>query len=101
MKRSYNRRTYGALKNISGIFRDRCAPDPTSALKVFGIIGKILAWIIDKLLVKPIHILSFLLAGLFYDKKKDSPYKGMLLYSLMFFAITSFISQFFKIIINH
>ena len=82
MSRKYNHKVYGGVKKFNSVIRDKCSPDPGSALNVFGVIGKILGFIITKIIAFPIHLLAFAITGLFYNKRKDSPYKGSFIYTL-------------------
>ncbi len=89
-KKYYN---YGKFKRAGGFARDNFAPNPTEALNVFGIIGKVVGFIINYLLKPVIHIIVFMLTGLFYRKGIDSPYKGSLLYTLIFFAVVGLLAK--------
>lgn len=87
MRRKYNYNVYGIVKRGNGFVRNNLCPDPTKPLNIFGVIGKILGFIIKKILCFPIHVLSFLITGLFYDKSKDSPYKGSFLYTATYICL--------------
>ena len=83
MKRKYNHKFYGIIKNVNSVVRDKCSPDPTKSLGIFGLIGKILGFIINKIIAFPIHLLAFAITGLFYNKRKNSPYKGSFIYTFV------------------
>lgn len=87
MSRKYNRKIYARYKNINSKIRDRCSPNPTETLGVFGFIGKVLGFIIKYMIAKPIHWLTFAIVGLFYDKRTDKPYKGSSLYTIVFIVV--------------
>lgn len=97
MGRKYNHKLYGFVKKINGVVRDKCSPNPTDSLKQFGMKGKFLGSIINHIIAAPIHLLSFFITGIFYDKKKDSPFKGSFLYTivsiLLMFVATGFVAN--------
>lgn len=101
MKRKYNHKFYGIIKNVNSVVRDKCSPNPTKSLGIFGIIGKILGFIINKIIVFPIHLLAFAITGLFYNKRKNSPYKGSFIYTIvsifLMFIVAGAISLIVKI----
>ena len=102
MSRKYNHKLYGGVKKFNAVVRDKCSPDPGGALKAFGVIGKILGFIITKIIAFPIHLLAFAITGLFYNKRKDSPYKGSFLYTVvsigLMFLVTGAIGLVVKLI---
>ncbi len=87
MARKYNHNLYKFVKKGNGLLRDKCSPNPTESLNVFGIIGKIIGFIINKILLAPIHLIAFLITGVFYNKETDKPYKGSFMYTASFIML--------------
>ena len=90
-RREYNHTIYRGVKKINGFIRDKESPSVGEPLKKFGVLGKILCLIIDKIIVVPIRFFAFKITGLFYNRETEKPYKGSFIYSfcfimLMFFA---------------
>ena len=77
----YNHKTYVIVKKTNSVLRDKLSPDPVNALKVFGVIGKVIGFIIKKIIAFPIHFIVFAITGLFYNKGKDRPCKGSFIYT--------------------
>lgn len=75
------------------ILRDNFAPNPTEALDVFGMIGKILSFIINYLIAKPIYWLVYGTVGLIYQKGKHPAWFGSVLYTLGFFLLMGFLNK--------
>lgn len=98
MKRNYNYKSYNLFKKTGGIIRDKCSPDFGAIFySVFGIFGKIIAFVFTHVIAKPLHLLSRFVAGCFYDKKSDLPYKGSALYTLFFVVFAFAIAALLKI----
>ncbi|MBQ4510136.1 MAG: hypothetical protein II984_05380 [Clostridia bacterium] len=82
-KRLYNKKIYNAFKKGNGYVRDKITPDPLNQLNEYGIFGKVVNKIGNKILKKPIHKLTRSLVGNIYDFKKEKPYKGSILYTII------------------
>ena len=81
-KRKYNKKHYNVFATTTKkIVREHCAPDPMEPIKETGIAGKIIGNAGDKIIESPLQTASYALTGLSYDKTKDSPYKGSLIYT--------------------
>ena len=100
MKRKYNYKFYGCVKNFNAVVRDKCGPNPTAVLNVFGTIGKILSFIINKIIAFPIHLIAFAITGLFYNKRKNSPYKGSFIYTLVSIGLMFVVASIIGLIVK-
>mgnify|MGYP006973351079 CR=1 FL=1 len=100
MSRRYNKSTYAKFKKFNGVIRDNCSPNPTEALNFFGVIGKVFGSIINYIIAKPIHFIAFALTGLFYNKRKDKPYKGSIIYTIVFIAVMAFVGGMISCLID-
>lgn len=85
--RKYNKNHFNNFKKGNKKFRDTISPNYTKKLDVFGIIGKIIGFFIHALLNPLVHILSYKVTGKIYDKKKDTPYFGSIIYTIVNFAV--------------
>ena len=88
MSRRYNPKIYNAFSKANGKIRKAGCPNSMVALKqlsfIFGIIGSLL----NKLIHKPIAALAYFVNGkCFYNKRKHSPYKGSILYTLIYWGL--------------
>ena len=91
MKRKYNRKVYRLVQKGNKILRDKIAPDPGAKFKRYGIAGKVIGWLFDKLIAKPVHLITFAFVGLIYRKDKQTPYVGSYLYVLVFVLVMGLI----------
>ena len=82
-RRAYNKKCYNIFKKGNGFIRDKITPDPLDRLNEYGIFGKVTNKIGNKILKKPIHNLTRSIVGNMYDSKKEKPYKGSILYTIM------------------
>lgn len=98
--RKYNHKTFGIVKKTNSVLRDKLSPDPTNALKVFGVIGKVIGFIIKKIVAFPIHLIAFAITGLFYSKGKDRPYKGSFIYTGVFIGLMGVVGVIIKVAID-
>ena len=80
-------RGYKFAKTSGKFSRDNYAPNPTESLGVFGIIGKVIGFIINYLIAKPIYWLTFGLVGKIYDKERHPAWLGAVLYTVCFIVI--------------
>ena len=87
MRRSYNKRAYRIFRKVNKTVREKSRPNPFSPFKDKGMIGKIIDFVGNKLIKRPIHKLSYKLVGKNYDSRYDSPFKGSILYSLYDYII--------------
>jgi hypothetical protein len=63
-------------------------------IKALGIIPKIIVWIFKNVIFKILHLIVYGLVGwIFYEKGKDSPYKGMFAYTLVFIVLCGFLAR--------
>ena len=83
MKRKYNHIFYGIFKEVNGVIRDKCSPNPTESFKKFGKKGEFIGGIVNHAIDDPISKASYSITGNFYDKKKDTPYKGSIIYTIV------------------
>ena len=86
-RREYNHTIYSGVKKTNGILRDKLSPSVGEPLKVFGIIGQILCWLLNLIIVIPLRALAFAITGLFYNKRTDKPYKGSFIYTGCFILL--------------
>ena len=84
-KRKYNKSTYKLIKKTSKLLRDKFSPNPFQKLDDYGVMGKVCGKAGNKLIAPAINDLSYSAAGLCYDKSKDKPIKGSLLYTIFHF----------------
>ena len=80
------------VQKTNSFLRDKLSPDPTKALKVFGIIGKVIAFIIKHIIALPIHLIAFAITGLFYRRGRDIPYKGSCIYTIVFIGVMGLVT---------
>ena len=92
MKRKYNRKLYRLVKKTNSIIRDKYAPDPGAEFHRFGSVGKVVGWLFNYLIKKPVQLLTFSLVGLFYRKDRHSPFLGSFLYVLIFILVMGLVS---------
>ena len=92
MKRKYNRKFYQFVQKMNSKIRDNFAPNPGAELHRFGSVGKVLGWLFNYLIKKPVQLLTFSLVGLFYRKDRHSPYLGSFLYVLIFILVMGLVS---------
>ena len=78
---------YQIIKKGGKFLRDNYSPNPTESLCSKGIVGKVLSDIINILILKPIHLLTYFIVGLFYKRDKHSPWIGSLLYTAITFPL--------------
>lgn len=100
MRRKYNHKTYGMVKKTNSFLRDKLSPDPAKALKVFGVIGKVIGFIIKKIIAFPVHLIAFAITGLFYNKRKDCPYKGSFIYTGVFIGLMGIVALIIKVAVD-
>lgn len=84
-KRSYNKTSYKITKIGTKFIRDNVSPNPFKKIEGNGFIGKACGKVGNKLISPVINELSYSAAGIYYDKTKDKPQKGSLLYTLFHF----------------
>ena len=72
------------MKKGCKIIRDNFAPDPTEALGIFGKVGKIIGFLFNFLISKPVHWLIFKFVGAICKKGKHPAWVGSVLYTLIF-----------------
>ena len=99
-RREYNHTFYGSVKKVNGFLRDKLSPSVGEPLKVFGIIGQILCWLLNRIIVLPVRILAFVITGLFYNKRTDKPYKGSFIYTGCFILLMFLFAKILKNIIG-
>ena len=80
-------RGYKFTKKSGKFIRDNFAPNPTESLCAFGIIGKVIGFIINYLIAKPVYWLTFGLVGKLYDKEKHPAWLGSIMYTVFFIGI--------------
>lgn len=90
MKRKYNYQLYRIVKKTNGIARNTLSPNPTESLCVFGLIGKAIGFVVNKVLLFPIRALAYMITGRFYNTKRDTPYKGSFLYTVSYILLMFF-----------
>lgn len=90
MKRKYNHQLYRVVKKTNSFARNRLSPNPTESLDGFGIIGKAIGFGVNKFLLFPIRALAYMITGMFYNKKRDTPYKGSFLYTVSYILLMFF-----------
>lgn len=100
LERKYNHTTYVIVKKTNAVLRDKLSPDPADALKVFGVIGKVIGFIIKKIIAFPIHLIAFAIAGLFYNKGKDRPCKGSFIYTGVFIGLMGVVGLIIKVVVD-
>lgn len=100
MARRYNYKTYGMVQKTNSFLRDKLSPDPTKALKVFGIIGKVIGFIINHIIAFPIHLIAFAITGLFYRRGRDIPYKGSFIYTIVFVGVMGIVALIISIVVK-
>ncbi len=88
MRRHYNHKIYNAFSNVNRKIRKVGCPNSMVALKPLGFIFRIIGSFLNKLIHKPIAMLAYFVNGkLFYNKRKHSPYKGSVLYTLVYWGL--------------
>ena len=92
MKRKYNRKRFRLVQKTNSKIRDIFAPNPGAEFHRFGSVGKVVGWLFNYLIKKPVHYLTFSLVGLFYRKDRHSPYLGSFLYVLIFILVMGLVS---------
>ena len=80
-------RGYRFTKRSGKFIRDNFAPNPTESLGVFGIIGKVIGFVINYLIAKPVYWLTFGLVGKIYNKEKHPAWFGSVMYTMFFMGI--------------
>ena len=98
--RKYNRNLYGISKKVNKLTRDKFAPDPFEKLKNYGVIGRICNKFGNKAIAPTIVDAAYSSTGNFYNPKKDSPYKGSLLYTLFYIGYSLLALGIFSMIIH-
>lgn len=89
-------------KLIAGIFKGIrfIMPRPGSVLKAIGLIGVVLGFILNYLILKPIRFLAYTFCGLFiYQKGTSHPVVGAIGYMLFFVALSGFAGGLISIIV--
>lgn len=86
-------KSYRVIRSCGKFIRNNFALDPTKALHVFGMIGKIIGLIINYVIAKPIHWIVFGLVGLVYQKDKHPRWVGALLYTAYFIFVMGLLSM--------
>ena len=93
MSRRYNSKRYKVFSKANGKIRKVCCPNSMVALKQFGFIFGILGSFLNKLIHKPIATLAYFVNGrYFYNKRKQSPYKGSVLYTLIYWGLHALVA---------
>lgn len=90
-KRKYNISIYKLVKKTNKFFRDKFSPNPFQKICDYGVVGKVCGKAGNKLIAPAINDLSYSTTGLCYDKSKDKPIKGSILYTIfpfLFILIT-------------
>ena len=85
LKRKYNKNTYKFIKKTNKLVRDKVAPNPFRKLDDYGMMGKVCGKVGNKLISPAINNLSYSATGLCYNKSKDKPIKGSILYTIFHF----------------
>lgn len=85
LKRKYNKNTYKFIKKTNKLVRDKVSPDPFKKLDGYGVMGKVCGKVGNKFIAPVINDLSYSATGLCYDKSKDNPIKGSILYIIFHF----------------
>ena len=83
------------FSKITRFIRNRFSDDPLDPLKKLGCIGKIVASFAAKLVDRVIHMLSYLVTGLFYSRKRDSSCVGSVIYTISNVGIKKLFKRFF------
>lgn len=82
MNRNYNKQNYGKFKRYNKIIRERIRPNAFGSIENKVVGGRIISVCSNKMIEKPMHRLNHKIVRKFYNPKKDSPYKGSLLYTI-------------------
>ena len=83
--RKYNKNTFNLFKKANKLIRDKVSPDPYNQLNNYGFGGKFCNKVANRLTVPIIREAAYSTTSLTYDKKKDKPYKGSILYTIYYF----------------
>lgn len=83
-KQSYNGTSYKITKIGTKFIRDNVPPNHFKSIEENVFIGKTCGKIGNKLISQVINELSYSAAGVYYDKTKDKPQKGSILYTLFY-----------------
>lgn len=89
--KKYN--SYNFAKTGGKFIRENFAPDPTESLSALGIIGKVIGYIINYLIAKPVYWLAFGLVGMIYNKEKHPAWIGSILYTLIFLGVMGLLGK--------
>ena len=101
MRRKYNYKVYGTFKKVGKVAREKISPDYGKIFSsVFGVLGKVLATVFVRIIAKPVQWLTFSSVSKFYDKKKDSPFLGSAMYTVLYVVILFIIAGILKGILN-
>ena len=93
-------RGYKFAKTSGKFIRDNYAPNPTDSLSAFGIIGKIIGFIINYLIAKPVYWLTFWIVGKIYNKDNHPAWVGAVLYTVFFIAIMGLIGAIISLFVR-
>ena len=100
MKECYNRAGFRLFKKIMELVRKLFSADPFVKIKGLGMLGQVVGGIFDRIIDPLIHKLSFRLTGLFFDRKRDKPYKGCAVYTFNNMNLKGYIKITFELLIG-
>lgn len=78
------------FKKTNKFFRNIITPDPFNKLNNYGLVRKVSNKCANNVTKSLLNNLSYKTSGLFYDRKKDRPYKGSIIYTI-FHILYSFL----------
>ena len=82
MRKKYNSK-YGKFAILNKAFRESpIAPSAFSKIEDKEIVGKAVSAVGEKLIESPLHMATYAVVGMVYDKKKHTPYLGSILYTV-------------------
>lgn len=94
MKKDYKTKTYGQFQKWNRKAREEIRPNPFSGIEEKGLGGKVISSIGNKAIKEPVHKLVWNVTGLLYNPKKDSPYKGSIIYTIVDYMIYGILGLF-------